>query len=155
MKGLAAATAVAGLAPIGIARAAQTSFTARIERAPEVLDPAFRGGPAEGNILRAVFQRLVSISADTLQPELDAAQEIKQVSNTQIDFTLKPEQMFTGELSISLAQAGQHEIVEVLHELTCEVEHILALDGARRLPIARVPHPVRHTGTLKRIDRLF
>lgn len=68
----------------------------RIDRDAEVLDPAFRTGLQDGNIVRAIFQRLYTIppgKAFTLVP--DAASDLKQVSPTEIEFTLKPGQMFT------------------------------------------------------------
>ena len=60
-----------------------------------VLDPAFRQGPNDGNIIRAVHQRLIAQKPNSVETELDAASELKQVSPTLIEFTLKPGQMFT------------------------------------------------------------
>lgn len=80
----------------------KTGITVRIERDLVSLDPAFRSGPQDGNIARVVFQRLIAQKANSVEYDLDAASEVKQVSPTRIDFTLKPGQMFTdgfGELT--------------------------------------------------------
>ncbi|MFM9974390.1 MAG: ABC transporter substrate-binding protein [Beijerinckiaceae bacterium] len=73
----------------------KTTLTVRIERDINVLDPAFRTGPQDGNVFRAVYQRLIAPKAGSTEIQLDAASELKQISPTQIDFTLKPNQMFT------------------------------------------------------------
>lgn len=74
---------------------AKSSIAVRIERDITALDPAFRGGPHDANVVRCVFQRLISLKLDGTDSELDAASELKQVSPTLIEFTLKPGQMFT------------------------------------------------------------
>ena len=61
----------------------------------EVIDPAHRRGPTDGNVMRAVYQRLMMTKPNSSELELDAAAEIKQVSPTVIEFKLKPGQMFT------------------------------------------------------------
>jgi peptide/nickel transport system substrate-binding protein len=72
----------------------KTAIAVRIDRDVEVLDPAFRSGLQDGNIIRAVFQRLYTVAPNgELVP--DAASELKQVSPTEVDFTLKPGQLFT------------------------------------------------------------
>jgi peptide/nickel transport system substrate-binding protein len=71
------------------------TITVRIDRDLAVLDPAHRTGPWEGNVMRAVFQRLMRQKANSAELELDAAAEIKQISPTVIEFRLKPGQMFT------------------------------------------------------------
>ena len=74
---------------------AKAAIAVRIDRDVEVLDPAFRSGLQDGNIARAVFQRLFTIApGGDLVP--DAASALKQTSPTTVDFTLKPGQMFTG-----------------------------------------------------------
>ncbi|MBR3189230.1 MAG: ABC transporter substrate-binding protein, partial [Bosea sp.] len=73
----------------------KTSISVRIERDITALDPAFRGGPHDANVIRCVFQRLAALKLDGSGLELDAASELKQVSPTLIEFTLKPGQMFT------------------------------------------------------------
>ena len=75
--------------------APRTSITVRIARDLAVLDPAHRTGPWEGNVMRVVFQRLMTQKPNSSELELDAAAEVKQVSPTVIEFRLKPGQMFT------------------------------------------------------------
>lgn len=101
---LAAAASLAALSGLPISAFAQvkSGLTVRIERDLAILDPAFRSGPHEGNVLRCVMQRLIKQKPNSTETELDAASELKQISPTQIDFTLKPGQMFTdgfGELT--------------------------------------------------------
>jgi len=74
-----------------------TSISVRIDRDVEVLDPAFRTGLQDGNIVRAITQRLVTVAPGgkgELVP--DAAAELTQVSPTEVTFRLKPGQMFSG-----------------------------------------------------------
>jgi len=99
---LLAGTAAAGAAGIadmtGGARAQQpprSNIAVRVERDPEVIDPGFRTGPHDGNIIRVVYQRLIRHRPNSGEMELDAAAELTQASPTQIDFRLKPGQMFT------------------------------------------------------------
>ena len=73
----------------------RTSITVRIGRNLANLDPAHRTGPWEGNVMRVVFQRLMTQKPNSSELELDAAAEVKQVSPTVIEFRLKPGQMFT------------------------------------------------------------
>jgi peptide/nickel transport system substrate-binding protein len=75
--------------------AAKTSINVRVDRDLDVLDPGYRTGPMDGNVIRAVFQRLVKQKANSAELENDAAAEVKQTSPTTIEFTLKPGQMFT------------------------------------------------------------
>jgi peptide/nickel transport system substrate-binding protein len=96
---------MAGTSAIGIASLggssipalaqAKTSIAVRIERDIGSLDPAFRTGPQDANIFKSVYQRLIMQKANSPETELDAASEVKQVSPTLIEFTLKPNQMFT------------------------------------------------------------
>lgn len=85
---LAAGSAVAQTPP-------RTSISVRVERDPEVIDPAFRSGPHDGNIIRVVYQRLLRHKANSGELELDAAEAVTQVAPTLIEFRLKPGQMFT------------------------------------------------------------
>ncbi len=71
------------------------SITVRVDREFDSLDPAYRRGPAEGNVMRAVFQRLMTQKPNSTELEPDAAAEVKQVSPTVIEFKLKPGQMFS------------------------------------------------------------
>ena len=61
----------------------------------DLIDPAHRRGPTDGNVMRVVYQRLMQPKPNSSDLELDAASEIKQVSPTIIDFKLKPGLMFT------------------------------------------------------------
>jgi peptide/nickel transport system substrate-binding protein len=74
---------------------AKTSIVVRIDRDIANLDPHFRAGPMDGNVIRSVFQRLMKQKAGSAELELDAASEVKQISPTVVEFTLKPNQMFT------------------------------------------------------------
>lgn len=61
----------------------------------DLIDPAHRRGPTDGNAMRVVYQRLMQPKPNSSELELDAAAEVKQTSPTTIDFKLKPGQMFT------------------------------------------------------------
>ena len=61
----------------------------------EVIDPAHRRGPVDGNAMRVVYQRLMQPKLNSSEIELDAAAEMKQTSPTTIEFRLKPGLMFT------------------------------------------------------------
>jgi peptide/nickel transport system substrate-binding protein len=95
--------ALAGASALGLATGlasqaraqAKTAISIRIERDIGVLDPAYRTGPQDANVFKSVYQRLIMQKANSAEWELDAASELKQVSPTRIDFTLKPNQMFT------------------------------------------------------------
>ena len=72
----------------------RNTIAVRIDREPEVIDPAFRSGLQDGNIVRAIHQRLYTTMPDgSLAP--DAASDLRQTSPTTLEFTLKPGQMFT------------------------------------------------------------
>jgi peptide/nickel transport system substrate-binding protein len=71
------------------------TITVRVDREFDSLDPAYRRGPPEGNVMRAIFQRLMTQKPNSAELELDAAAEVKQVSPTVIEFKLKPGQMFS------------------------------------------------------------
>ena len=89
------ATAALALTTRAQAQGAKTSVAVRIDRDVEVLDPAFRSGLQDGNIIRAIFQRLYTIAPGTGELVSDAASELKQTSPTTVEFTLKPGQLFT------------------------------------------------------------
>jgi len=98
LKG-ASALALAAGAPFawpGAARAARAGLTARIERDIQNLDPAFRTSTIEANILRCVQQRLVRFKPGSFEWEPDAAESIRQVGPTVIEFTLRPGQGVAG-----------------------------------------------------------
>ena len=101
IRGVAALASLSGLPTAAFAQT-KTGIAVRIDRDLANLDPAFRVGPQDGAISRVVFQRLIMQKPSSTEYELDAASELKQVSPTQIDFTLKPGLMFTegfGELT--------------------------------------------------------
>ncbi|MBC7799616.1 MAG: ABC transporter substrate-binding protein, partial [Gemmatimonadaceae bacterium] len=77
------------------AQPAKTAISVRVDRDFEVLDPAFRTGLQDGNVVRAITQRLITVAPGGGALTLDAAEEVKQVSPTVIEFRLKPGQMFT------------------------------------------------------------
>lgn len=91
----AAALTLAMGASSSVSAQPKSTITVRIDRDITALDPAFRGGPHDANVVRAVFQRLAALKVDGSGLELDAAAELKQVDPTLIEFTLKPGQMFT------------------------------------------------------------
>jgi peptide/nickel transport system substrate-binding protein len=98
---LAGGSAVLAAATMGLIRpsrafAAHDKIVVRVERDLANLDPANRTGPIDVNILNACMQGLVSFKPGTTEWQLDAAEEIKQVSDTQIDFKLRPDLAFTG-----------------------------------------------------------
>lgn len=98
---------LAGTAALGLAGLAGTrdqasaqerprrNIAVRVERDPEVIDPIERKGPHDGNICRVVFQNLVRNKPNSPDLDNDAAEEIRQISPTMVDFKLKPGQMFT------------------------------------------------------------
>lgn len=75
--------------------AAADSITIRVEEDLSSLDPANRTGPIDVNVINAVQQGLISFKPGSTEWELDAAEEIKQVSDTEISFKLRPAQSFT------------------------------------------------------------
>ena len=77
------------------AQTVRTSISVGIDRDFVNLDPAHRTGAWDGNVCRSVFQRLMKQKPNSAELELDAAAEVKQVSPTSIEFTLKPGQMFS------------------------------------------------------------
>ena len=89
-------TAIAAALPGSAQAQAKATLTVRVDRDADVLDPAFRSGVNEGNIIRAVFQRLVTISPGSGEIVLDAAESVTQASPTVVEFKLKRGQMFTG-----------------------------------------------------------
>jgi peptide/nickel transport system substrate-binding protein len=60
------------------------------DRDIRLLDPAYRTGSVEGNVLRAIYRRLIRFKPESLDYELDAAAEIRQVDPTRIEFSLRP-----------------------------------------------------------------
>ena len=78
------------------AQSTHPHYAARIDRDLEVLDPAFRTGLQDGNVIRAIYQRLYTIApGHDLHLVPDAASSLQQTSPTTVEFTLKPGQTFT------------------------------------------------------------
>ena len=90
-----AGTAAALALPIRAQTAPKTAISVRVDRDFEVLDPAFRTGLQDGNIVRAVTQRLITVAPGGGALTLDAAASVEQVSPTVVEFRLKPGQMFS------------------------------------------------------------
>jgi peptide/nickel transport system substrate-binding protein len=67
----------------------------RIEKDIQTLDPAERTSAVEGNVIRVLCRNLVTFKRGGFEIEKDAA-ELRQVSETLIDFTLDPGIEFTG-----------------------------------------------------------
>ena len=98
---LRAGAAFAGASAIGLGFprkvfAARDRVVVRLDRDVQNLDPPFRIGSVEGNIMRSVCRRLVMFKPATLEWENDAAAEISQPDAKLIEFTLKPGIMFQG-----------------------------------------------------------
>ena len=73
----------------------RNNIVVRVDREFDSIDPSFRRGPVEGNVMRCIFQRLMVPKANSVEHELEAAAEVKQISPTAIEFRLKPGQMFS------------------------------------------------------------
>jgi peptide/nickel transport system substrate-binding protein len=92
---IASASAVAVSSRSMAQPAAHTRFTVRMDSALASMDPAFRPSPLDGSVMWAIFQKLVRFKPGSVEWELDAAEHIRQVSDTVVEFTLRPGQMFT------------------------------------------------------------
>lgn len=96
------ALAAAGVPYPVFAATDRARIVVRIEQDLSNLDPANRTGPVDLNVIWSVQQGLVSFKSGTTEWELDAAEEIKQVSDTEISFKLREGLSFTdgyGELT--------------------------------------------------------
>jgi peptide/nickel transport system substrate-binding protein len=67
----------------------------RTSKEMQNIDPPFRAGVADGNVIHSVFQTLITYERGSFKHVLDAASRVDQVSPTEIGFTLKPGQMFS------------------------------------------------------------
>ncbi len=74
----------------------RTRYTARIDKDLANLDPAFRVSPQDGSVTWALYQKLIRFKPGSIDWELDAAESIRQASDTVVEFTLRPGQIFTG-----------------------------------------------------------
>lgn len=96
LGGGAAAVAALGLPWSSVVHAAGRELVVRLDKDISNLDPAYRTGPVDANVIRAVHQALIRFKPGSLEWELDAAERIEQVSDTLIAFALKPGLKFTG-----------------------------------------------------------
>ena len=123
----AGAAAVLGLPLTSIVQAADGRLVVRLDEDLKNLDPAYRTGPIEVNVLLAVGQGLVKFKPGSTEWENDAAAEIKQVDDKTIEFTLKDGLKFTGSYG--------------------------ELDGRRRQVLLRALHQARQGGQEGRLCR--
>jgi peptide/nickel transport system substrate-binding protein len=98
---LAGGSAVLAAATMGLIRpksalATHSKIVVRVERDLANLDPGNRTGPIDVNVLFACMQGLIGFKPGSTEWRLDAAEEIKQVNDTEIDFKLRPGLVFTG-----------------------------------------------------------
>ncbi len=96
LGGVVTGVSVLGIPWSRVAHAARDQLVVRVEQDLRNLDPANRTSAGEANVLLAVMQGLVRFKPASTEWELDAAAEIKQPSDTLIEFTLKPGLKFTG-----------------------------------------------------------
>lgn len=98
-----AASAALGVTGLGfnlpvLAQAGRKSITLALTRDIQPpFDPLNRVSYPEGNVLRAVLQGLIAFKPGTFEWELSAAKRIEQVSDTVIEFELKPGLKFSGD----------------------------------------------------------
>ncbi len=98
---LATVVALGGVHP-AFAGADRTRIVVRIDKDLVNLDPANRSGPVDLNVIWSVQQGLISFKPGSTEWELDAAEELEQVSDTEIRFKLRSGLAFTagfGELT--------------------------------------------------------
>lgn len=95
--GISIATVVAlgGVHP-ALAAADRSKIVVRVDKDLANLDPANRSGPVDLNVIWSVQQGLISFKPGSTEWELDAAEELVQVSDTEIRFKLRPGLAFTG-----------------------------------------------------------
>jgi peptide/nickel transport system substrate-binding protein len=86
-------------APLGsLARpGAKDRAVVRMNRDIRRLDPAYRTGSIEGNVLRSIHRRLVRFARGSLDYELDAASSLRQIDERTIEFELRENIRFPGE----------------------------------------------------------
>src|SRR4051812_35570405 len=82
---IAAIAALGGIEP-AFAAADRSKITVRVETDLVNLDPANRSGPVDLNVIWSVQQGLISFKPASTEWELDAAEELTQVSDTEIKF---------------------------------------------------------------------
>ncbi|MCL6709458.1 ABC transporter substrate-binding protein [Pseudomonas sp. R2.Fl] len=87
--------ALGGVHP-AFANADRTRIVVRVDKDLVNLDPANRSGPVDLNVVWSVQQGLISFKPGSTEWELDAAEELEQVSDTEIRFKLRSGLAFTG-----------------------------------------------------------
>ncbi len=92
---IATVVALGGIHP-AYASEDHTKITVRVEKDLSNLDPANRSGPIDLNVIWSVQQGLISFKPGSTEWELDAAEELEQVSDTEIRFKLRSGLAFTG-----------------------------------------------------------
>ena len=95
--------------------AADGRVVVRVEEDLKNLDPAYRTGPIDVNVILAVGQGLVKFKPGTTEWENDAAADIKQVDDKTIEFTLKEGLKFSGGYGDS-HRRGREVLVRALHQ---------------------------------------
>jgi peptide/nickel transport system substrate-binding protein len=92
---IAAVVALGGVHP-AFAGADRTKIVVRVDKDLVNLDPANRSGPVDLNVIWSVQQGLISFKPGSTDWELDAAEELVQVSDKEIRFKLRSGLTFTG-----------------------------------------------------------
>jgi len=92
---IAGLVAFGGVHPV-FANADRSRIVVRVEKDLSNLDPANRSGPIDLNVLWSVQQGLISFKPGSTDWELDAAEQLEQVSDTEIRFKLRSGLTFTG-----------------------------------------------------------
>ncbi|WP_040142676.1 ABC transporter substrate-binding protein [Rhizobium etli] len=93
---IATVVALGGVHP-AFASADRSKIVVRVEKDLVNLDPANRSGPIDLNVLWSVQQGLISFKPGSTEWELDAAEELEQVSPTEIRFKLRSGLVFTND----------------------------------------------------------
>jgi peptide/nickel transport system substrate-binding protein len=101
-RGFLVGTAAAGVAVLGqpwsnVVHAADGKIVVRVDDDLSNLDPAYRTGPIDVNVILAVNQGLIKFKPGSTEWENEAAAEITQVDDKTIKFTLKDGLKFTGD----------------------------------------------------------
>ncbi|MDP9634970.1 ABC transporter substrate-binding protein [Ensifer sp. 1H6] len=91
---IATVVALGGVHP-AFANTDRTKITVRIDKDLSNLDPAHRSGPVDLNVIWSVQQGLISFKPGSTEWELDAAEELEQVNDTEIRFKLRGGLTFT------------------------------------------------------------
>ena len=135
-RGFLAGTAAAGVTVLGqpwsnVVHAADGRVIVRIEEDLKILDPAYRTGPVDVNIILAVNQGLVKFKPGSTEWENDAAEEIKQVSDTLIEFTLKKGLKFSGDYGDLTAEDVKFSFERFINRMQAARRSIMRMIGRR------------------------